>query len=88
MPGDLFLAEKWHFAALTGEPVYDRIPDGCRVWLISPPALGPGTWTDGELISASAVLGAYLRPVAEGLGYTVKQAEQAAAEQYCTEIDS
>ena len=28
------------------------------------------------------------KPVAEGLGYTVKQAEQAAAEQYCAEIDS
>ncbi len=28
------------------------------------------------------------QPVAEGLGYTVKQAEQAAAEQYCGEIDS
>ena len=45
-----------------------RIGAECRVLLISPPALGPGTWTDPGLITASAALGAYLRPAAEGLG--------------------
>ena len=45
-----------------------RIPGESRVILLSPPALGPGTWTDPGLIAASAVLGAYYRPAAEALG--------------------
>ncbi len=45
-----------------------RIPAGSRILLLSPPAMGPGTWTDEELVAASAVLGTYLRPTAESLG--------------------
>ena len=47
LPGDLFLADQWHFAALTGEPVYDRIPDGCRMF-----ALGPEYGADLDTVAA------------------------------------
>ena len=45
-----------------------RIGAECRVLVLSPPAMGPGTWTDPGLIAASAVLGAYYRPAAEAVG--------------------
>lgn len=45
-----------------------RTPEGTRTLLISPPAMEAGLWTNDGLVEASAVLGAYLKPVADGLG--------------------
>ena len=47
--------------------------------------LAPGTGRGKKLYKA--ILQVDGQAMAEGLGYTVKQAEQAAAEQYCEKID-